>query len=114
MELTMTVLRGLLSSPPERRALPSGAEVATLSARAPVEGRSTSVPVTVWDPPGWVTDLVPGDEVLVLGAVRRRFFRTVGGTGSRVDVEASHVSRADARRLPAFVRRVRARLAELG
>jgi single-strand DNA-binding protein len=113
MELNVTVLRGPLSSPPELRTLPSGSEVATLSVRVPAEGRSTSVPVTVWDPPAWIGDLVPGEEVLVLGAVRRRFYRTAGGTGSRVDVEASFITRDDRRRRPAFARRVEASLAEL-
>jgi single-strand DNA-binding protein len=114
MELNVTVLRGPLSSPPELRTLPTGNEVATLAVRTPAEGRSTSVPVTVWDPPAWIGDLGPGDEVLVLGSVRRRFYRTAGGTGSRVDVEAAVVTRDDRRRLPAFVRRVEARLADLG
>ncbi len=113
MELNVTVLRGPLSSPPERRTLPSGSEVATLAVRVPADGRSTSVPVTVWDPPAWLGDLQPGDEILVLGAVRRRFYRTAGGTGSRVDVDAAVVARDDRRRLPAFVRRVEASLAEL-
>jgi single-strand DNA-binding protein len=113
MELNVTILRGPLSSPAEVRTLPSGSEVATLSVRVPVEGRSTSVPVTVWDPPGWVGDLGPGDEVLVLGGVRRRFYRSAGGTGSRVDVEATVIVPDDRRRLPAFVRRVEASLAGL-
>lgn len=113
MELNVTILRGPLSSPPELRCLPSGSEVATLSVRVPVDGRSTSVPVTVWDPPGWVADLHAGSEVLVLGTVRRRFYRTAGGTGSRVDVEASVITRDERRKLPAFVRRVEAGLADL-
>lgn len=113
MELNVTILRGPLSSPPEVRTLPSGCEVADLSVRVPVEGRSTSVPVTVWDPPAWIGDLDAGAEVLVLGRVRRRFYRTARGTGSRVAVEASVVAPDERRRLPAFVRRVEASLADL-
>ena len=114
MELNVTVLRGRLSSVPELRTLPSGAVVASLAVRAPIAGRMTSVPVTVWDPPHWVAELDLDDELLVLGGVRRRFFRSASGTGSRVDVEASVVARPDKRRLEAFARRVEASLAELG
>ena len=113
MELNLAVVRGPLSSDPDLRSLPSGAEVANLSVRTPVDGRSTSVPVTVWDPPAWIADLAEGDEVLVLGAVRRRFYRAGGGTGSRVDVEASFVARPDKRQLGVFTRRIEASLAEL-
>ncbi len=35
----------------------------------------------------------PGDEVEVVGALRRRFFRTAGGTGSRVEVEVTSARR---------------------
>src|SRR5262249_52364566 len=67
-----------------------------------------SVPVTVWDPPAWVETLEADDDVLVVGRVRRRFFRTAAGTsGARTDVEAESVARArDRRRLAALMRRV--------
>ncbi|MGZ6979488.1 MAG: hypothetical protein ACXVJW_15365, partial [Acidimicrobiia bacterium] len=69
--------------------------------------RSTSVPVTVWEPAGWVEDLTEGADVIVVGAVRRRFFRTaVGGSAARVDVEAVFIGRAGQRRqLDAALRR---------
>ena len=52
-----------------------------------------SVPVSVLDPPAWVEELDAGDEVVVLGRVRRRFFRAGGATASRVEIEAEVVCR---------------------
>jgi single-strand DNA-binding protein len=113
MELNLAVVRGPLSSVPDLRALPSGAEVANLAIRTPIDGKATSVPITVWDPPAWITDLDEGDELLVLGAVRRRFYRAGNATGSRVDVEATFVTRPGKRQLSAFTRRIRESLGEL-
>jgi len=113
MELNLAVVRGPLSSAPDLRTLPSGTEVANLAIRTPVEGTATSVPVTLWDPPAWIADLAAGDELLVLGAVRRRFYRAGAATGSRVDVEASFVARPGKRQLGAFTRRIQASLGEL-
>ena len=36
----------------------------------------------------WVEELDAGDEIVVVGPVRRRFFRAAGATASRVEVEA--------------------------
>jgi single-strand DNA-binding protein len=113
MELNLAVVRGPLSSAPDVRTLPSGAEVANLAVRTPVDGTSTSVPITLWNPPAWITDLDEGDELLVLGAVRRRFYRAGHATGSRVDVEASFVARPGKRQLGAFTRRIQASLGDL-
>ena len=41
-----------------------------------------------WNPAGWVETLEPGDEIVVVGRVRRRFFRAGGATASRVELEA--------------------------
>ena len=46
MELNLAVVRGPLSSAPDLRTLPSGAEVANLAVRTPVDGKATSVPIT--------------------------------------------------------------------
>jgi hypothetical protein len=70
-----------------------------------LEPPATSVPVAVWDPPAWLESIDHGDELVVAGCLRRRFFRSpTGGLGSRVELEASLVGRgSDARKL----RRVR-------
>jgi len=107
--VNVSVLRGAVSGPPEIRTLKSGRTVASLAVRTSAgDGRNTSVPVTMWDPPAWVETLAPDDEVLVVGRVRRRFFRNAaGGSGARTDVEADSVVPArDRRRLAAFLRRV--------
>ena len=98
--VNLVVVRGECSGPPELRELESGRRLAALSVRAPgPDGRATSVPVTIWEPAAWVEDLDEGVEVVVVGAVRRRFFRTAGGgAGARVDVEATFVGRAGQRR----------------
>jgi hypothetical protein len=106
--LNLVVIRGECSGPPELRELESGRRLAAISVRAPgPDGRSTSVPVTVWEPAGWVEELAEGADVIVVGAVRRRFFRTaVGGAAARVDVEAVFIGRAGQRRqLDAALRR---------
>jgi single-strand DNA-binding protein len=113
MSVNLAVVRGVLSTGPEVRVLASGSTVASLSVRAPLAEGATSVPVTVWDPPAWLADLGPGDEVVVLGTVRRRFYRAGGGTGSRVDVEAGFVGRTRRRDLEAWRRRVEACVADL-
>jgi single-strand DNA-binding protein len=100
VRMNLVVVRGTCSGPPELRELESGRRLAALAVRAPgPDGRATSVPVTVWEPAAWVEDLDDGADVVVVGAVRRRFFRTgAGGAGARVDVEALFVGRPGRKR----------------
>jgi len=115
MPVNLAVVQGACSSPVEVRVLPSGSTLAVLQVTTRAPGRpATSVPVAMWGPPGWVDELDSGDEVVVLGQVRRRFFRGAGGTGSRVEVEAVALARArDRRRVQALARRARAALEEI-
>lgn len=111
--LNLVVVRGACSGPPELRELPSGRRLAAVSVRTPgPDGRTTSVPVTVWEPAVWVEDLTEGADLIVVGAVRRRFFRTgAGGAAARVDVEAVYIGRANRRRdVDAALRRATAGL----
>lgn len=111
----LVVLRGRVSAAPVLRVLPSGSRLVTLAVRVPTgEGSRTSVPVACWDPATWVEAVDAGDELVVTGTVRRRFFRTGGATGSRVEVRAVAIGRAgDRRRRDALARRARAELATL-
>ncbi len=101
----VVVLRGTLSREPEPRALPSGDTVVaydvTVRAAAAegAPGRAESVPVAWFDPPALAWSLAAGDEVVVVGRVRRRFFRAGGATASRTEVVADRVvpARAAAR-----------------
>jgi single-strand DNA-binding protein len=108
--LNVAILRGVCSSPADVRVLPSTQVLAQLQVTTRLDGRAMSVPVAVLDPPAWVEDLDAGDEVVVVGHVRRRFFRATGTTASRVEIEAEIVARARDRRR---MRTVRRRIEEL-
>jgi single-strand DNA-binding protein len=104
--VNLAIVCGPCSAAPELRVLESGTRVASLSVRVPAGEQATSVPVTVWDPPAWIEALDAGDEVIVVGQVRRRFYSRPGGVGSRVDLEAVTIARArDRRRVDAARRR---------
>ena len=105
--VNVSVVCGPCSAAPEIRLLESGTRLATLAVRCPTgDDRATSVPVTVWDPPAWVEALEPGDPVVVVGRLRRRFYQRPGGVGARVDIEAQLIGRArERRRLDAAVRK---------
>jgi single-strand DNA-binding protein len=113
--LNFALLRGRLSSPVDQRTLPSGATLATLQITTrPDDGPAVSVPVAWFDPPAWAADLEPDDDVIVLGTVKRRFFRAGGATASRVEVLAESVARGnDSRRRRAIVKRITDRAADL-
>ena len=61
-----------------------------------------TVPVVWVDPPGSAA-FAAGDEVVVIGAVRRRFFRAGGATQSRTEVLATSVVKSSQRRTVAKV-----------
>ena len=103
--LNVAILRGACSCPADVRELPSGQTLVQLQCTTRVGGKGVSVPVAVLDPPAWVESLGAGDEILVVGPVRRRFFRASGATASRVEVAASVVARARDRRRAATTRR---------
>lgn len=105
--VNLAIVRGTCGSPPEVRVLPSEQRLAQLQLTTRIDGRAMSVPISVLDPPKWVEALDCGDEIVVLGAIRRRFFRAAGTTASRVEVEAEVVCRArDVRRSRTIRRRV--------
>jgi len=89
--------------------LQSGRVLAILQVTArPDDGAAVSVPVVQWDPPAWVERLDAGDEVLVVGRVRRRFYQAAGAAASKVEIEADALARAtDRRRVGVVLRRAR-------
>ena len=91
------VLRGHLSSTPVSRELASGSVLWSLEVTTPTEEGAWSVPVAWFDPPSEPVFAV-GDEVVVVGAVRRRFYRGAAGTQSRTEVVAAEVLPVTARR----------------
>jgi single-strand DNA-binding protein len=90
--MNIVAVCGTLSSIPTSRELPSGDRLVSyeVTVREP-DQPTDSVPVTWLDPPARALDLAAGTEVLVVGRVRRRFFRTSAGTGSRTEVVATAV-----------------------
>lgn len=89
--LNLVVVRGHLSSDPVQRELPSGDvlhsyELTVRSGDLPAD----TVPVVLLagTPP---KNLSRGCEVVVVGRVRRRFFRAGGATASRTEVVAERI-----------------------
>jgi single-strand DNA-binding protein len=96
--MNLVVIEGVLARPAQHVELPSGTRLVTLEVTVRrTDGPAEPVPVTWSDPPTWVSMLDSGSEVVVLGRVRRRFFRASGITQSRTEVVASRVVRASAR-----------------
>ena len=96
--MNLVVIEGFLARPAQHVELPSGTRLVTLevTVRRP-DGPAEPVPVTWTDPPAWASILDTGAEVVVLGRVRRRFFRASGATQSRTEVVAHRVVRSTAR-----------------
>ena len=96
--MNVVVLRGRLGRAVEQRELPNGSvvlnyELSVARAEGPVE----SVPVVWADPPANAAaalDPEPRTELVVLGRVRRRFFKAGGATQSRTEVVAEQVTPA--------------------
>jgi hypothetical protein len=88
--VNVVILRGRLSSVSVRRTLSSGSEVLALELTTVTQHGQTSVPVAWFDPPAGADPAI-GEELVVRGTVRRRFFRTSGATQSRTEVVADEV-----------------------
>jgi single-strand DNA-binding protein len=90
--VNIVVIRGTLSTSPALRVLPSGDRLGSfeITVRSP-ERRGESVPVVWFDVPDGALALDRGAEVVVVGRVRRRFFRAGGATRSRTEVVAQRV-----------------------
>ncbi len=92
--MNVVVLQGVLSSTPRHRQLGSGTQLVSWEVTTPVAGAKQSVPVVWFDPPRAVQGIGAGDEVVILGSVRRRFYRTGGGaTVSATEVLARRAAR---------------------
>jgi len=86
----LTILVGVLSRDAELRTLPSGDQLVALELTVrPEHGPAESVPIAWPDPPASASTLTAGEELVVTGRVRRRYFRAGGSTQSRTEVVAS-------------------------
>jgi single-strand DNA-binding protein len=105
--MNIVVIQGTLSSDPVARTLASGSVLVSLELTTATADGNVSVPVAWFDPPAEVA-WAAGEELLVTGTVRRRFFRSGGVTQTRTEVVASEVVPVSRRRV------VRSALARAG
>jgi single-strand DNA-binding protein len=110
----VVVLIGRLARPAETRELPSGDRLVAyeVTVDRPNE-RAETVPVIWVGAPASAGDHDVDERMLVVGRVRRRFFRTGGGTQSRTEVVAEAVVNArHTKRAAAALERAQTRLTE--
>jgi single-strand DNA-binding protein len=90
--MNVCILQGRLTRPPEQRVVGDGRSLVTYEVAVDrSEGGAESVPV-VWEgAPAVAVDLDVEAEVVVVGRVRRRWFRSGGATQSRTEVVAEGV-----------------------
>ena len=110
----VVVLIGRLARPAEARELPSGDRLVAYEITVDREGeRAETVPVVWFGAPASAVDHEVDERMVVIGRVRRRFFRTGSGTQSRTEVVAEAVvSARHTKRAAAALSRAQERLAE--
>lgn len=108
----VVVLRGRLTRPAALRSLPSGDQLVALELSIQRAGERAETAPVVWpEAPATALALDVDQEVVVLGRVRRRFFRAGGSTQSRTEVVADLVVPvSQARRVKAALGKAMARL----
>jgi single-strand DNA-binding protein len=90
--LNLAVVMGNLIKAAQVRALPSGLWLTTFDLQVRWPDRSPdTVPVALFDAPEQASQWSPGQGLLAVGHVRRRFFRTGGSTQSRTELVAEQV-----------------------
>jgi single-strand DNA-binding protein len=90
--MNVCILQGRITRPPEQRVVGDDRSLVTYEVAVDrPEGGADSVPV-VWEgAPAAAVDLDVDAEVVVVGRVRRRWFRSGGATQSRTEVVAEGV-----------------------
>ena len=108
----VVVLAGRLARPAKVRELPSGDRLVAFEITVARDGaRAESVPVVWFEAPATAADHDVDEQVVVVGRVRRRFFRAGGSTQSRTEVVADTVVAArQVKRARAAVEKAQARL----
>jgi single-strand DNA-binding protein len=90
--MNVVLLAGAIATDLTFRSLAAGGRLASFElAVVSDSGRRAQVPVAWFDPPERAESLVAGQEVVVTGEVRRRFFRTETATAARTEVIADVV-----------------------
>lgn len=93
MDINLAAVHGTLTNEPVRRELADGTMIVHFDVNTVVEREGHRVNVAVpiaWRNPALsaVGALVVGDDVVVIGRIERRFFRSGGHTQSRTEVVA--------------------------
>jgi len=109
--MNVVMIQGRLSSDPRQSDLPSGSTLHAYEVSTRSDGVTRSVPV-VWVDASRPPAVTEGDDVVVVGSVRRRFFRAGGATASRTEVEAEVVARAGSKRAANALRTAASRVAD--
>ena len=100
----LSVIVGELVQVPERTELPSGSSLVSFSITVRAPGhKTTSVPLTWFDPPKKVDRWTLGDSIIAVGPVVRRFYHAGGVTRSRTDVAVTHAENLRSRKRAANV-----------
>jgi single-strand DNA-binding protein len=94
--LNLAVVIGKLTKEPQTRSLPTGVPTTTFDLQVPVGERDNqTVPISQFptpegdvQSPSWPV----GEQLVVVGRVRRRFFRAGGTTQSRTEIVAQYVA----------------------
>jgi hypothetical protein len=90
--MNVVVLRGKLSREPEERMLESGSRLVRYEVTIRGDdGPAETSPVVWLDAPRTAIDMTMGEEVVVVGRVRRRWFKRGPVSESRVEVAARRV-----------------------
>lgn len=91
--MNVVVLRGSLHAEPIERTLASGVTVTNWEVQTADSGVGQRVPVQWEDADLKVQAIGAGDEVVVLGQVRLRFFKAGGATTARTEVLGHRVAK---------------------
>ncbi len=95
--MNIVVLQGTLSSEPVERTLASGHNVMNWTVVTETQDGKQTVPVQWDDPNRRVCEFAEGDDVVILGLVRNRFFRAGGNLVRRTEVVGAHVAKPSQR-----------------
>lgn len=97
--MNVVVVQGILSRVPEERELASGSRVVSYSVRTNRSAEPAEAVPVVWvDPPAAGLAIEVGSEVVAVGRVRSRFYRSGGAVQTRTEVVADVVLVADQKR----------------
>jgi hypothetical protein len=108
--MNVVVVRGRLAADPMWFVDRAGVRIAGFDLHAVTETGRDVVPVSWSAPPAWAAQLAAGDDVVVRGAVRKRFVRAGAASRPFTEVRAEQVVRS---RAPRQVERVLAAAAEV-